>query len=135
MLYIKIIQTALALPLPAPQLSQYLDIFLFTLTFLFTGEKKAAISLPRFMKTTRRRKRFFFVQIIFFSQLRGARQGQGDFYRGTGPCRPPCKNAPADNIIFNHFNYKMETYFENVKYPQICGQCRTEDILEISYFD
>ena len=42
--------TPLALPLPAPKLSKYLDMFLSL--FLFTGAKKAAMSLPHFMITT-----------------------------------------------------------------------------------
>ncbi len=45
--------TTLALPLPAPQLSQYFDLFLSL--FCLLGQKKDAMSLPRFMITIRRR--------------------------------------------------------------------------------
>ena len=44
-------------------------------------------------------------------------------------------HTSSDNLNFDHFNYKMEENFEQVEYPQICGQCRTGNRLEISYFD
>ena len=71
MLYIKIIQTALALPLPAP-----LSTPLYVSQTLLTGAKKAAISLPRFMMTTKRRKTCF--------EKKSAQGGhRGDIFTGA----------------------------------------------------
>ena len=92
LLYIKIILTTLALPLPAPQLTQYLDIFP---TFVFTGAKKAAMSLPRFMMTTRRRK------TCKKSQLRGATGGARDIFTGALAPIGPRVEPPLHTVVFN----------------------------------
>ena len=69
-----------------------------SLTFLFTGAKKAAMSFPRFMKTTGGRRMCVKKKNVLIQSAQGGhRGGQGHFYRGTGPCRPPCRTAPGSD--------------------------------------